>query len=107
MTGGRLSDLREGLHIEVNGVVRNGIVVATLVEIEDNGTALPEAEVEGKITALYLPSALKIGSTMVAIDSSTQISGATLSTLRVGWKGHAHGVRSGTTIIAYELEVEH
>jgi hypothetical protein len=108
VSGGRLSDLREGLHIEVTGVVRNGVVLATVVEIEDTGTALPEAEVEGKITALSLPSTLKIGSTLVAVDESTRIRGvSSLASLRVGWKAHAHGVRSGTVILARDLEIEH
>lgn len=107
VSGGKLSDLREGLHIEISGVVRNGIVLATVVEIEDIGTALPEAEVEGKIAALYLPTTLKIGSTLVTVDASTQIKGvSSLSSLRVGWKAHAHGVRSGTVILARELEIE-
>jgi hypothetical protein len=107
VTGGRLADLREGLHIEIDGVVRNGIVMASLVEIVDDGTALPEAEVEGRITALYLPSALRIGSTVVNVDSTTRLYGATsVVALRVGWKAHAHGVRAGTVILAHELEIE-
>lgn len=106
VSGGKLSDLREGLHVEISGTVQNGIVVATVVEIEDVGTSLPEAEVEGKITALYLPSMLKIGSTLVSVDTMTQVKGATLASLRVGWKAHAHGVRSNGVILAHELEIE-
>lgn len=92
-----------GLYVEVEGQVTNGILVARKVEREDdfddasNGT---EAEIEGLIREVATDrSSIRIDSTLVRLTASTVYSGGSNSDLVAGIKVEVKGVISADGII--------
>jgi hypothetical protein len=97
-------------HEDIRVVVR---VKGTTAEIEDNHRETPDnrAEVEGIVGEVNAAAGtLRVGDTLISVPSTAAVRhGSTtmhLADVRVGDRVHIHGTRTGTTIVATEVEVE-
>ena len=104
ISNGSTSDLANGRKVQATGVLQNGVLVATSVQIEDAPEA-QEVSVEGLVSNF-----VSVANFVVAgrtIDAShAKFDGGTAGNLANGKKVQVQGVLSGQVVVATELEFE-
>jgi hypothetical protein len=104
ISNGSASDLANGRKVQVNGVLQNGVLMATSVQIED-ATESQQVSVEGLITNFVSVSNFVVAGRK--IDAShAKFDGGTAGNLANGKKVQVQGVLSGQVVVATELEFD-
>ena len=102
------SGLALGAKVEVEGLVRDGVLVARTVEVEDDDFAEP-LELKGTIEAVdSVLQRFVVRGVTVAWDASTRFDSSNAADIVVGRKVEAKGALSsdGTYVLAETIHVE-
>jgi cytochrome c-type biogenesis protein CcmE len=104
ISNGSASDLANGRKVQVRGVLQNGVLVATSVQIEDASQS-QEVSIEGLISNFVSVSNFVVAGRKVDA-SHAKFDGGTAANLANGKKVQVQGTLSGQTVIATEVEFD-
>ena len=103
--------LVKGVHVEVEGAVVNGVLVATKVKLKTDKDEQDEGfDIEGAITALdAVKSTLVVHGVSVNFTGTVALVGGTFADLKLGAKVEVHGALApdGTTVNATQIKFDH
>lgn len=107
---GTAAGVANGVRVEVEGTVRNGVLVATQVDLRQDDSQEAAVEITGQITAVDTTAhTFTLRGQVVTWDASTAFSGGTAAGLVVGATVAMHGVlaTNGSTVLATEIDLGH
>lgn len=91
---GTLADLADGVRVEVEGVMRNGVLVASVVDFKRGGRQ--EFELHGAVESIdFGAQTLVLRGVTVAWDGSTRFAAGSAGDLAVGARLEVRGLPSG------------
>jgi hypothetical protein len=109
---GTAADLADGVRVEVEGSVVNGVLVATTVKLEDlnddDGEDEREVELHGAIESVGTDGTFVLRGVTVAWNGATEFKDITAAGLVVGARVEvkAQLAANGTTVVAEQIELD-
>jgi hypothetical protein len=104
-SGGKASDLADGVKVQVQGTLQNGVLVASTVQIETSSSGSQEVEVEGLITNFVSVSNFTVAGRVIDA-SNAKFSDGTAADLANGKNVQVHGMLNGQVVTATEVEFD-
>jgi hypothetical protein len=103
-SGGKASDLANGVSVQVQGTLQNGVLVASTVQVQGSSGS-QEIELEGLITNFVSVSNFTVAGRVVDA-SSAKFSDGTAADLANGKSVEVHGTLNGQVVQATEVEFD-
>lgn len=96
LNGGTASDLRQNIRVTVEGVIRNGVLIAEEVSFPGAASSAANAELEGVITAFTSMSDFVVKGQRIDASAATLKSN---KMPKVGWKAHVKGTAAADGVL--------
>jgi hypothetical protein len=106
------SEITDGVYVEAKGTLQQDRLIATEIELEDDGDLViaadgEEAELEGLVSAILTPTLFMLNGQQVLVEATTVFEPAgDASSLMLGQPLAVAGIMDGITLVAKKIELQ-